>query len=57
MHGGSKRQIVYYGCKGKFCRFTLAGGLVHQAITVSTHSTMNTHDFLIFTIWCAVPSL
>jgi len=41
-----KTAAAYYGPKGKFCRFALAGGLVHQAITVSTHSTMNTHVFL-----------
>src|SRR5450755_1564529 len=33
---------------GKFSRFALAGGLVHQAITVPTHSTMNTHVSLPF---------
>jgi hypothetical protein len=28
----------YYGRMGKFSRFALVGGLVHQAITVPTHS-------------------
>jgi hypothetical protein len=52
---GFRLEHFYYGLKGKFSRFTLVGGIVNQAISVSTHFTMNTHDSLISTIWYAVP--
>jgi hypothetical protein len=34
----STGESTYYGRMGKFSRFALVGGLVHQAITVPTHS-------------------